>query len=143
MKNIKSYTFLLIALTILFLSGGCARKLSMNFYESESDILFQRSCTYYHNGYVSNSDERYAGVLAVVKNRLIFEPIGPGSEKHMKSLKPIVMTKDYIDSISIDSNLKTIRTKIITVHTYKKDYYYHVTKHAETYRLMKSWLKDD
>lgn len=140
LKKIKTKA-LIITLT-LFISIGCSHKLSETFYQSPSDILFQQSCTYYSKGYVARANDRYEGVLAIVSDTLIFEPLGPGSSPNLKILEPIILMKSIIDS-AVYSDRKTFRTKVLTVYTYKKQYEFHIAKADTISAMINKWLAQE
>ncbi len=130
---------LLSGLIISFLMLSCTPKLSQTFYKNPGDILFQQKGNYLPNGFNATSLKgNYPGILAVVKDELIFDTRGIGTRPGMTFLNPLRFNKKTIIQIEI-SNPGYSTKKLITIRTSYKKYYFYLENADRIVKLITDW----
>lgn len=130
---------IITGLILSFLMLGCTPKLSQSFYRNSSDILFQQKASYMPNGYNKTTlRANYPGILAVVKNELIFDTRGIGSVPGMTFLNPLRFDKKTIVQIEI-SHPDFSSKKLITIKTIYKKYYFYSENSDHIFQLLTNW----
>jgi hypothetical protein len=107
---------LLILAVAAIVFSACKTEISPGFYDSKSDVKYQKQCNYYPKGYRSRSDANFPGVIALVKEKLIFEPATGRSDDKDILMYPLRIDIPDIDSATV-SDAKGVGLKVLTVWT--------------------------
>ena len=130
----------LFLLVVTFLTVSCSPKLGQQYYNNPAEILFQQSVNYMPKGYDEKLCAYYPGVLAIVKDQLLFDTQGAGSRPEMTYLNDIKIGRKEISEVLI-SNEKALNRKVISIKTEYRLYSFYMENADSIYKLISDWQK--
>lgn len=126
---------------VLITLSNCSPKLGKQFYNSEDEIIIKKIAIYLPNGWnVGLMSANYPGVMAIIKDKFVFDAQGAGSRPWMPYLDYLTIEKANITSINI-SEEKALKRKVITINTNQQKFEFYLTDADEFYVKLQNWIK--